>query len=135
MKIKAASLAKISPSHHIKDNAVLSADFDKLSAQLRAKDETEIDLARQSGDPALYGNLPSHIHGCTNANIGYYLGFISFMNLFFLITSTVLYGFFITIPQYWLQLWTELGGNTAFYVGGYLFLSTMSWISTSIQMW
>lgn len=57
IKIKAASIAKFSSSHHIKDNsAVLSAKFDELSAQLRAKDETEIDLARQSGDPALYGN-------------------------------------------------------------------------------
>jgi ATP-binding cassette subfamily C (CFTR/MRP) protein 1 len=72
----------------------------------------------------------------TNTSVGYYLGFIDSMNLFFLITSTVLYAFFITIPQYWLQLWTESGGrNTAFYVGGFLFLSTMSWISTSAQMW
>jgi hypothetical protein len=72
----------------------------------------------------------------TNTSVGYYLGFMGFMNLIFLITSTVSYAFFITIPQYWLQLWTELGGtNTAFYVSGFLFLSTMSWISTSAQMW
>jgi ATP-binding cassette subfamily C (CFTR/MRP) protein 1 len=58
IKIKAASIAKFSSSHHIKDNAILSANFDKLSAQLRAKDEIEIDLARQTGDPALYGNFP-----------------------------------------------------------------------------
>jgi hypothetical protein len=31
---------------------------------LRAKNETEIDIARQTGDPALYGNLPIHIYGC-----------------------------------------------------------------------
>ena len=64
IKIKAASIAKFSSSYHNKDNAALSANFDKLSAQLRAKDDTEIDLARQSGDPALYGNFSSHIHGC-----------------------------------------------------------------------
>ncbi|KAK9581548.1 hypothetical protein V6Z93_008761 [Aspergillus fumigatus] len=64
IKIKAASIAKFSSSHHTKvNNAVLSAKFDELSAQLRAKDETEIDLARQTGDPALYGNSLSHIHG------------------------------------------------------------------------
>lgn len=122
IKIKAASIAKFSSSHHTKvNNAVLSAKFDELSAQLRAKDETEIDLARQTGDPALYG---------------YYLSFIDFENIFFLITSTVLYAFFITIPQYWLWLWTELGGrNTAFNVSGFLILSTLSWISTSTQMW
>ncbi|KAH2977182.1 hypothetical protein KXW58_005982 [Aspergillus fumigatus] len=122
IKIKAASIAKFSSRHHTKvNNAVLSAKFDELSAQLRAKDETEIDLARQTGDPALYG---------------YYLSFIDFENIFFLITSTVLYAFFITIPQYWLWLWTELGGrNTAFNVSGFLILSTLSWISTSTQMW
>ncbi|KAF7587664.1 hypothetical protein BBP40_006894 [Aspergillus hancockii] len=122
IKTKAASIAKFSSSHHTKVNsAVLSAKFDELSAQLRAKDETEIDLARQTGDPALYG---------------YYLTFIDFENIFFLVTSTVLYAFFITIPQYWLRLWTELGGrNTAFYVSGFLILSTLSWISTSAQMW
>ncbi|GIC92891.1 uncharacterized protein Aud_009366 [Aspergillus udagawae] len=122
IKIKAASIAKFSSSHHTKvNNAVLSAKFDELSAQLRAKDETEIDLARQTGDPALYG---------------YYLSFIDFENIFLLITSTVLYAFFITIPQYWVRLWTELGGrSTAFYVSGFLILSTLSWISTSAQMW
>ncbi|KAF7162579.1 hypothetical protein CNMCM5623_007825 [Aspergillus felis] len=120
IKIKAASIAKFSSGHHTRDKAVLPANSDELSAQLRAKDETEIDLARRTGDPALYG---------------YYLSFIDFMNVFFLITSTVSYAFFITIPQYWLRLWTELGGRkTAFYVGGFLFLSTLSWASTSAQM-
>jgi hypothetical protein len=72
----------------------------------------------------------------TNMTVGYYLSFIDFENIFFLITSTVLYAFFITIPQYWLRLWAELGGrNTAFYVCGFLILSTLSWISTSAQMW
>ncbi|KAF7180682.1 hypothetical protein CNMCM7691_009973 [Aspergillus felis] len=120
IRVKAASIAKFSSGHHTRDKAVLSANSDELSAQLRAKDEIEMDLARQIGDPALYS---------------YYLNFIDFMNVFFLITSTVSYAFFITIPQYWLRLWTELGGrNTAFYVGRFLFLSTLSWISTSAQM-
>ncbi|KAG2005232.1 hypothetical protein GB937_008929 [Aspergillus fischeri] len=120
IKTKAATIAKFSSSHHTKDNAVLSANFDELSAKWRAKDETETDLARQTGDPALYG---------------YYFSSIDFTNIFFLITSTVSYAFFVTIPQYWLRLWTELGGrNTPFYVGGFLFLSTLSWISTSAQM-
>ncbi|KAE8384470.1 P-loop containing nucleoside triphosphate hydrolase protein [Aspergillus alliaceus] len=122
IKVKAASVAKFSSSYDTKvSNAVLSAKFDELSAQLRANAETEIDLARQTGDPALYG---------------YYLSFIDFENIFFLIISTLLYAFFITIPQYWLRLWTELDGrNTAFYVSGFLILSTLSWISTSAQMW
>lgn len=137
IKIKAASIAKFSSSHHTKvNNALLSAKLDELSAQLRAKDETEIDLARQTRDPALYGNSLSLLMDTTNTTVGYYLSFIDFENIFFLITSTVFYAFFITIPQYWLRLWTELGGrNTAFYVSGFLILSTLSWISTSAQMW
>jgi hypothetical protein len=64
IKTTAASVVKSSFSHGIKDNAILSANFENLNAQLRAKDETEIDLARQSGDPALYGTFSlSHIRG------------------------------------------------------------------------
>ena len=64
IKVKAASIAKFSSSHHTQDNTILSADFDKLSAQFRAKDEAEIDLARQTGDLALYSNFFSQIHDC-----------------------------------------------------------------------
>ncbi|KAI1427713.1 putative ABC transporter [Xylaria sp. FL1777] len=121
IKVKAASIAKFSSGRPVKENAVLSANFDKLSAQVRAKDETEVDLSRQTGDPALYG---------------YYFRFSGFTNLLILVTCIAIYSFFITIPQYWLQLWTEGdGANSAFYMYGLLFLSFMSWISTSIMMW
>jgi ATP-binding cassette subfamily C (CFTR/MRP) protein 1 len=33
----------------------LSATYDKLGAQLRASEEAEIDLSRETGDTALYG--------------------------------------------------------------------------------
>ncbi|KAI0555381.1 putative ABC transporter [Xylaria curta] len=121
IKVKAASLAKCSASHHLSENTNLSASFDKLSAQLRTRDETEIDLARQTGDPAIYG---------------YYMKFIGFINILALTVFTVLYAFFITIPQYWLQLWTEKRDKSdEFYIAGFLFLSLMSWLSTSGQMW
>ncbi|KAF2721401.1 putative ABC transporter [Polychaeton citri CBS 116435] len=117
LKNKAASIAKFSTGHRSIDNTVLTASFNRLSAQLRAKDDTEM----ESGDPALYG---------------YYLKSIDVVNIALLLLNTGLYAFFITIPQYWLRLWTEVGSrNTAFYVSGFLFLSTMSWMSTSIQMW
>ncbi|PKX91182.1 P-loop containing nucleoside triphosphate hydrolase protein [Aspergillus novofumigatus IBT 16806] len=64
IKVKAASLGKLSSIHHARGNAVLSANSDELGDKLRAKDETEIDLARQTGDPALYGNSLSHLYGC-----------------------------------------------------------------------
>ncbi|KAI9643325.1 hypothetical protein NHQ30_007944 [Ciborinia camelliae] len=59
IKIKAESIAKFSSGNHAKDNAAVSAAFDKLGAQVRAKDEAEMDLARHSGDSTLYGKLPS----------------------------------------------------------------------------
>jgi ATP-binding cassette subfamily C (CFTR/MRP) protein 1 len=138
IKVKAGSIAKFSSGNHAKDNAAVSATFDKLNAQVRAKDEAEIDLARQSGDSALYGNLRFFlkVEGVTDVSVGYYLRFVGSKNLFLLITCTASCAFFITIPQYWLQLWTDSSGrNTMFYVCGFLFLSFMSWISTSIQMW
>ncbi|KAF7939946.1 uncharacterized protein EAE98_000073 [Botrytis deweyae] len=121
IKIKAGSIAKFSSGNHVKDNAAVAAAFARLSAQVRAKDEAEIDLSRRSGDSALYG---------------YYLNFVGSKNLFLIIACTAAYAFFITIPQYYLQFWTESdGGNTLFWVLGFLFLSFMSWITTSIQMW
>ncbi|CRG86131.1 Multidrug resistance-associated protein 6 [Talaromyces islandicus] len=121
IKIGGAPSAKLSSGYRTKDNNILSTNFEKLGAQLLAKDETEMDLSRKSGDPALYG---------------YYLGFIDLINIFYLVAATASYSFFITAPQYWLRLWTEKGsGNSSFYVGGFLFLSTMSWAMTSAQMW
>ena len=53
-----------------------------------------------------------------------------------MIACTASYAFFITIPQYWLQIWTEsVGPSTTFYVSGYMFIAFMAWASTSMQMW
>ncbi|KAL3428461.1 hypothetical protein PVAG01_01970 [Phlyctema vagabunda] len=73
--------------------------------------------------------------GLTNISIGYYLHFVGSINIFCLVATTFSYSFFITVPQYWLQLWTESGGKSSvFYILGFIFLSAMSWISTSVQM-
>lgn len=118
---KASSIAKFSSSHVRKESVILSNNYNTLSAQLRAKDETELDLARQTGDMALYG---------------YYIGFIDLVNLFYLVSDTSIYSFCITMPQYWLRLWTELGeSSTSFYVIGYFCLSVVSWVTTSAQAW
>ncbi|TGJ81726.1 hypothetical protein E0Z10_g7042 [Xylaria hypoxylon] len=82
--------------------------------------ETEADLARRTGDPALYA---------------YYFRSVGLTNLVFLTITPTLYAFFITFPQYWLQLWTEAGGSTWFYTTGYIFISIMSWASTCAQIW
>jgi ATP-binding cassette, subfamily C (CFTR/MRP), member 1 len=61
---------------------------------------------------------------------------MDFANVFYLVGTTAIYSFFITIPQYWLKVWTESGGGTTFfYVCGYMFFSVMSWSMTSAQAW
>ena len=71
-----------------------------------------------------------------NENVGYYFGFVGLTNLVLYVTFTSSYSFFFTIPQYWLQLWTESSGsNTVFYTCGFLFLSVMSWSTTNGIMW
>ncbi|KAK7996449.1 hypothetical protein PG989_004489 [Apiospora arundinis] len=121
LNLNAAPISKLSSGHTSDESMVLSADYENLSHQLRANAETELDLARQTGDTALYG---------------YYLRFIDLMTLLFLVGDTAIYAFFVTIPQYWLQLWTESDGeSTAYYVSIYFFLSSVSWASTSAQLW
>jgi hypothetical protein len=61
MRVKAAYISKFSTNHHTKTMQLTS--FDKLNTQIRAKEETEADLARQTGDPALYG---THLALLTN---------------------------------------------------------------------
>ncbi|KAM3427341.1 hypothetical protein NHJ13734_009013 [Beauveria thailandica] len=98
-----------------------AANLNSLNAQLRIKDEDEVDLARQTGDTALYH---------------YYLGFIDRFDFIFLNVDTFIYAFFITIPQWWLKLWTEAAGNSnSFYLSGFLVVSFLSWALTSAQMW
>ncbi|KFX93219.1 hypothetical protein O988_06925 [Pseudogymnoascus sp. VKM F-3808] len=121
IQVKAVSIAKFTPGPQSKSDVVLSTNFDQLRTQFRAKDEAEVDLARQTGDLALYG---------------YYFRFVGLGNILLLAGCTASYSFFITIPQYWLQLWTEAGGkNSTFYIGGFLLLSAMSWTSTNGIMW
>jgi hypothetical protein len=55
---KGESLAKFIPpkdSIKIESDLALRNTPDRLSAQLRARDEAEVDLTRQTGDVAVYG--------------------------------------------------------------------------------
>ncbi|KAK8078302.1 hypothetical protein PG996_004472 [Apiospora saccharicola] len=122
LNITSSLIAKFSYGHQANENdTALSESFKKLITQVQAKDEIKADLSRQSGDPTLYA---------------FYLKFVGWANVCQLVASTATYALFITIPQYWLQMWTESGGaNTAYYVSGYLVIAFMAWASTSMQMW
>jgi hypothetical protein len=58
IQVKAVSIAKFTPGPQSKSD-VPSTNFDQLRTQFRAKDEAEVDLARQTGDLALYGIVPT----------------------------------------------------------------------------
>ncbi|KAE8345516.1 hypothetical protein BDV24DRAFT_178254 [Aspergillus arachidicola] len=79
------------------------------------------DLTRQSGDSRLYG---------------YYLNAMGVRNGLFMLMCTVSYSFFITFSQYWVKWWAEARDKqTAFYMGGYIILALIAWISTNGTMW
>lgn len=99
---KSAATSKFVPGHisERQNHGVPSADLSKLQAQLRAKDEAEVDLARKTGDIALYG---------------YYFRFVGLANLVLVLALTATYAVFITVPQLWLAAWTGSGARgTAF---------------------
>lgn len=122
IKMKAAAVPKFSASTtSTAAGAALSSSFSTLNAQLQRKNEDEADLARQTGDTALYG---------------YYLGFMNRFDFFFLWSGTLMCAFFMTIPSWWLKLWTEAGGSSStFYLLGYLAIAFFAWMLTSLQMW
>ncbi|KAF4963705.1 hypothetical protein FSARC_8302 [Fusarium sarcochroum] len=83
--------------------------------------EARYDLSRATGDLSLYG---------------YYLRAVGLRNFLTLVLCTASYSVFVTFPQYWLQKWTEAPeSQTRFYIGGYLILSLLAWLSTNGSMW
>jgi ATP-binding cassette, subfamily C (CFTR/MRP), member 1 len=67
---------------------------------------------------------------------GYYIKAAKPRNLLILLFCTSAYSFFVTIPQYWLQKWTEAPqSQTAFYICGYLVVSFLAWVATNGSMW
>ncbi|KAJ9151860.1 Canalicular multispecific organic anion transporter 2 [Pleurostoma richardsiae] len=94
--------------------------LDKLSGASTSSAASK-DLQRRTGDSSLYG---------------YYFKSAGVANIILMVACTVLYGFFITFPQYWLKWWTESrSANTIFFVTGYLVLLLLAWIITNGQMW
>ncbi len=61
IQVKSASITKFIPNTVAKSDATLLANFDKLRAQFRARDEAEVDLSRKTGDLSLYSTVPAHI--------------------------------------------------------------------------
>ena len=60
LKRKGAAIEKFIPSDGSNQSSsdIPAANLAKLSAQLRARDEAAVDLARQTGDITLYGTPP-----------------------------------------------------------------------------
>ncbi|KAL2159582.1 hypothetical protein VTH06DRAFT_2151 [Thermothelomyces fergusii] len=118
-----SSISKFSLQHH-NDRVVAPATLSnvtKLTAKPQIRQEAKADLMRKTGDLALYR---------------YYFRFVGLFNLALLAGCTASYSFFITLPQQWLKLWTESGGqHQAFYVLGFILMTLFSWTSTNGIMW
>lgn len=92
-------------------------DRNRLGRKVVANGEAE-DTTRKSGDLSLYS---------------YYFRSAGFDNVTLMILICSFYGFFITIPSYWLKWWTESPtslSHTGFYITGYLILLIMAYILT-----
>ena len=71
-----------------------------------------------------------------NCPPAYYLNAMGVWNGIFMLICTASYSFFISFSQYWLKWWAEAGGEkAACYMGGYLMLALVAWISTNGTMW
>lgn len=78
---------------------------------------TEIDRSSKNGDLSLYS---------------YYFRACNPFNIVLLITSTASCALFMTIPSYWLKLWTESSDpSTLFYTAIYVALLLAAWLSTN----
>ncbi|KAI1405376.1 putative ABC transporter [Hypoxylon fuscum] len=121
---KVSAIVKFVPDSHTsgEDDTAQSENLVKLSAQLRATDEAEVDLSRQTGEFALYG---------------YYLRFVGWVDFLLVVSCAASHSFFVTIPQYWLELWTEKKEAQLvwYYVGGFIILSLLSWTTTNGIAW
>ncbi|KAK0390693.1 hypothetical protein NLU13_0196 [Sarocladium strictum] len=79
------------------------------------------DLSRSTGDFSLYG---------------YYLKAVKLRKFLLLLACTATYSFFVIIPQYILQKWTEAtSSQTGFYIAGYVLSSVLAWTATNGSMW
>lgn len=78
------------------------------------------DLARKNGDLSLYN---------------YYLKSAGIGSVGVMSLAGVLYSFFNTYTQFWLNLWTDSGStNTIFYMTGYMLLLVLAYASTVTGM-
>ncbi|KAH7327434.1 P-loop containing nucleoside triphosphate hydrolase protein [Rhexocercosporidium sp. MPI-PUGE-AT-0058] len=111
---------QINESEARQDNS-LERKFVKLKAQSRSMKDAAEDLTRKTGDFGIYG---------------YYFKSVGVYNVVMLMCFAALYSFFITFSQFWLKWWTESRlEQTWFYMGGYLVIAFIAWLSTTCQAW
>ena len=66
----------------------------------------------------------------------YFFSFAGFRNLALVTGCTATYSLFVTLPQYWLELWTDSdSGSATFYIVGLLAIASVAWASTSGTLW
>ncbi|KXL50255.1 MAG: hypothetical protein FE78DRAFT_533189 [Acidomyces sp. 'richmondensis'] len=98
----------------------LQAD-NKIFDRFHAVADSVLDVERKPGDWDTYR---------------YYFRAAGLANCWLLAACTAAYSFFITIPQYWLRLWTEShNASTNYYACIYVLLAILAWTATNGTMW
>lgn len=106
---------------HAQDKAAQLVDTAQRYQTLANRESTtgvpEKDQRRKTGDLSLYS---------------YYFRAAKPFNITLLIVTCALCSFFMTIPSYWLKLWTESSQPyTIFYTSGYTAILLAAWLSTN----
>lgn len=69
-------------------------------------------------------------------DIAFYIKAAGYANSAFMASCTAMYSFFITVPQYWLKIWTESTQHSDLpYILGYVMLILAAWLTTNAMMW
>ncbi|KAI1414778.1 ABC transporter [Hypoxylon sp. FL1857] len=104
------------------ENKAVDVDkLNQLAGQQKWFDDNATSLKRKTGDSALYS---------------YYIKASGIGNFTLMVACTALCSSFVTLPQYWLKLWTDSSSsNDWFFIGGYIVLYLIAWIGTNGIMW
>ncbi|KAH7400242.1 P-loop containing nucleoside triphosphate hydrolase protein [Cadophora sp. MPI-SDFR-AT-0126] len=121
LKSDLSQITKVQISESETRHVPSETDLTNTKAQERRKEDAAEDLARKTGDFALYG---------------YYFESVGMLNVLALMGFAAAYSFFFTFSQFWLKWWSESPlYQTWFYMGGYFAIAFIAWLATSFQAW
>jgi len=115
LSTKAADIHKFVQKNHLSEPLTTS------NQSITRQGSEEVEMYKRTGSITLYG---------------YYFKLSGLINLALLVGWAASAAFFVSMPQYWLELWTESeDGSTVYYISGFLFLCVCTLVSTLGTTW